>query len=296
MSIFGFPSAVGLPGLLHNPASWLAAASVVLVAAAIGVGMPPRTWRQGLGRQTWLRNTALAVMSPVLAFPTSLGVTDPPVIALICVALACVNRLPDPDGPPARWISWAGLAALAIGIACAMKATAWPALPVVTAMIAARDGRRAAIRFAATATATAILLVAGLAPALISHPRAFVDNIIAYPLGLTHHLTPAASPLPGHLLASTGTVGHMAAIVLLLLAGAAVASSLLLRPPRDAHAAAIRLALGFTLLFALAPAARFGYFAYPAGLLGWLALTRPRDTGLVTVPSTASRDHAGASS
>jgi hypothetical protein len=293
MSVFGFPRAAGLPGLLGNPASWLAAASVVLVAAAIGVGMPHRTWRQGPGRQMWLRNTALAVMSPVLALPIALGVTDPPVIGLICLALACANRrprphpparrstadVPSPDGAPARWISWAGLAALAIGTACAMKATAWPALPVITAMIAARDGRRAAARFAAASTATAILLIAGLAPALISHPRGFADNIIAYPLGLTRHLTPAASPLPGHLLASTGTAGHVAAIALLLLAGAAVAASLLVRPPRGAQAAAIRLALGLTLLFAIAPAARFGYFAYPAALLGWLALIRPATSG-----------------
>jgi hypothetical protein len=293
MSVFGLPRAAGLPGLLGNPASWLAAASVVLVAAAIGVGMPHRTWRQGPGRQMWLRNTALAVMSPVLALPIALGVTDPPVIGLICLALACANRrppphpparrsaadVPSPDGATARWISWAGLAAITIGTACAMKATAWPALPVITAMIAARDGRRAAARFAAAATATAMLLIAGLAPALISHPRDFADNIIAYPLGLTRHLTPAASPLPGHLLASTGTAGHVAAIVLLLLAGAALAASLLVRPPRDARAAAIRLALGLTLLFAIAPAARFGYFAYPAALLGWLALIRPATSG-----------------
>jgi hypothetical protein len=71
----------------------------------------------------------------------------------------------------------------------------------------------------------------------------------------------------------------VAAIVLLLLAGAAVAASLLVRPPRDARAAAIRLALGLTLLFAIAPAARFGYFAYPAALLGWLALIRPATSG-----------------
>jgi len=293
MSVFGFPSAAGLPGLLGNPASWLAVASAVLVAAAIGVGMPDRTCRQGPGRQMWLRNTALAVMSPVLALPIALGITDPPVIGLICLALACANRrpphhppapgpaadVPSPDRAPARWITWAGLAALAVGTACAMKATAWPALPVITAMIAARDGWRAAARFAATATAIAVILIGGLAPALISHPRGFADNIIAYPLGLTRHLTPAASPLPGHLLASTGTAGHVAAIVLLLLAGAAVAASLLVRPPRDAQAAAIRLALGLTLLFAIAPAARFGYFAYPAALAGWLALIRPAVSG-----------------
>jgi hypothetical protein len=287
MSLFGLPQAAGLPGLLGDPASWLAATSVVLVAAAFGIAMPRRVWRCASGRETILRNTAFAVLSPVLALPIALGVTDPPVIALICLALACANRpaadrsrsgaaaggVPPPGGAAPRWITWTGLAAVAIGTACAMKATAWPALPVIAAMVATREGMRAAARFTATATATAVLLIIGLAPALAGQPGAFTENIVAYPLGLTRHLTPAASPLPGHLLASAGTAGHFAAISLLLLAGVAVALSLVLRPPRDVRAAAIRLVLGLTLLFTLAPAPRFGYFAYPAALLGWLVLT-----------------------
>ena len=154
-----------------------------------------------------------------------------------------------------------------------MKAVAWPGLPVIAAMVAAREGARAATRFAAVAVSTALVLMAAFAPAFLSQPAAFADNIVAYPLGLARHETPAASPLPGHLLASTGSAGRLAALGLLLVAGLAIAVSLARRPPRDARSAALRLALGFTLLFMLAPAARFGYFCYPAALLGWLALT-----------------------
>jgi hypothetical protein len=303
MSVFGFPRAAGLPGLLGNPASWLAVTSVVLVAAAIGVGMPHRTWRLAPGRETWLRNTALAVMSPVLALPIALGTTDPPVIALVCLAVACASRSaasrPVPGvpagtgtrsgGAASRWITWGGLAALAIGTACAMKATAWPALPVIAAMTAAREGPRAAVRFVGTAAATAVILTAVFAPALIGQPGAFADNIIAYPLGLARHLTPAASPLPGHLLASTGTPGRLAALGLLLAGAAGVASSLVLRPPRDAQAATVRLALGLTMLFTLAPDARFGYFAYPGALLGWIALTGRSRTPRGCWPGSPSR-------
>jgi hypothetical protein len=53
-----------------------------------------------------------------------------------------------------------------------------------------------------------------------------------------------------------------------------VAASLLIRPPADPPAAARRLALALTLLFTLSPATRFGYFSYPIGLLGWLAIVR----------------------
>ena len=218
MSLFGLPQAAGLRGLLGDPAWWLAAASVALAAAVFVMSLPPRAWRRGPGRETVARNTAFALLSPVLALPIALGTTDPPVTALVCLALACANRpakvrayprapgddLPRPGRAASRWITWTGLAAVAIGTACAMKAVAWPGLPVIAAMVAAREGARAAARFAAVAVSTALVLMAAFAPAFLGQPAAFADNIVAYPLGLAHHETPAASPLPGHLLASTG--------------------------------------------------------------------------------------------
>lgn len=284
MSLFGFPHAAGLRGVLGNPASWMAVASFALVAAAIWIGLSNRP---GHSPGTRWRNTALALLTPVLAFPIAIGTTDPPVIALMCVALACGERsaasrpaagvpeggVTEPAGTAARWITWNGLAALFIGAACAMKATAWPALPVIAAMIAARQGLRAAVRFTGMAAAATVVLIIVFAPALVAHPGAFAENIIAYPLGLAHHLTTAASPLPGHLLASTGTLGRLATLGLLLAGAAGIAASLVLRPPRTARAATVLLAVGLTLLFVLAPDSRFGYFSYPAALLGWLALT-----------------------
>ena len=224
MSLFGLPQAAGLRGPLGDPAWWLAAASVALAAAVFAVSLPPRAWRRGPGRETVARNTAFALLSPVLALPIALGTTDTPVTALVCLALACANRpamvrpakvrpakvraprddLPRP-GRASRWITWTGLAAVAIGAACAMKAVAWPGLPVIAAMVAAREGARAAARFAAVAVSTALVLIAAFAPAFLSQPAAFADNLVAYPLGLAHHETPAASPLPGHLLASIGS-------------------------------------------------------------------------------------------
>jgi hypothetical protein len=140
-------------------------------------------------------------------------------------------------------------------------------------MTATRDGRRAAWRFAATSAVTAATAIAAAAPAALAEPAVFLHNIVLYPLGLTRHLTPAASPLPGHLLAATGAAGHWAAICLLLAAGLAVAAWILLRRPADSRAVAWRLAAGLCVMVTLAPATRWGYFAYPLGLLGWLGLT-----------------------
>lgn len=277
MSVFGFPHLAGLPGVLGNPTSWMALATLVLTAAAIGVGTQDPDWRSAPAVSRLLRNTALAVASPMLALPVALGTTDSPVIALMCLSLACASRSGEghrgPRGTASRWVTWNALAALAIGIACAMKAIAWPALPVIAAMIAAREGLRTAARFTGAAIAVTLILIAAFAPALLTQPGAFVDNIIAYPLGFARHLTTAASPLPGHLLADTGTLGRIAAVAALLAAAAAIASSLVLRPPRDTKAAAVILALGLVALFTLAPDARFGYFAYPLAIIGWLLLT-----------------------
>ena len=128
-------------------------------------------------------------------------------------------------------------------------------------------------RCAATSAATACTAIAAAAPAALAKPSVFLHNIVLYPLGLTRHLTPAASPLPGDLLAATGTAGHWAAITLLLAAGLAVAAWILIRRPADDRAVAWHLAAGLCVMFILAPATRWGYFAYPLGLLGWLGLT-----------------------
>jgi hypothetical protein len=251
MSVFGLPRAVGVPGVAGDPRLWLAAASLTLFTLAFRIAGRPDALRCGL----------FAVASPVVAFPLALGITDPPVLALACLTLALLSRA---SRSTAVWP-----AAIVLGVACAMKATAWPALPVITAMLAARDGARAAARFAAAATA---VLFAALAPAALGTPADLIQNTVLFPLGLTRAQTPAASPLPGHLLATIGPGGRLAALALLIAAGLAVAVSLIVRPPGDAPAAARRVAIGLTLMFGLSPATRYGYFAYPAGLCGWIAL------------------------
>jgi Glycosyltransferase family 87 len=262
MAVFGMPKALGVTGLLADPRVWLTAVSITLLFAAFSIAAPHRhcdSCRYGV-----LLSTVFIAASPVIAFPLAVGITDPPVIALMFVALALIAR---PSG--------LYRAAAALGVAAAMKATAWPAVPVFTAMLTARDGARRAWRFAAATIAIAGVLAIVMAPTGLANPYSFLQNTVLFPLGLTKHKTPAASPLPGHLLADTGMAGHWAAVGLLVAAGAAFVVWLIVRPPRDARAAAWRLAIGLTVMFTLAPATRWGYFVYPIALVGWLLLTRP---------------------
>ena len=167
-------------------------------------------------------------------------------------------------------------------MACDLKSTAWLAVPVLAAMFAARDGARAAGRFVAASVITVVVLVAALAPAALTSLRgadALVQNSVLFPLGLTRYKTPAESLLPGHLLTAMGTAGHVISVGLLFAAGLGIAISLVIRPPRDVPAAAWRLAIGLALMFLLGPDVRFGYFIYPLGLIGWLALVKTKPTG-----------------
>jgi hypothetical protein len=146
-------------------------------------------------------------------------------------------------------------------------------------MVGARDGARSAVRFSALVLAAAAGLIAALAPAALGHPASILRNTVDYPLGLTGATSPAASPLPGHLLATLGSGGHLAALVLLAAAGLGIAASLVFAPPATPAAAARRLAIGLTALFLLSPATRFGYFIYPISLLAWAMLADSRYLG-----------------
>lgn len=259
MAVFGLPGALGLHGAAGSPRLWLGLTAGAALAAAFQLARPGSA----------LRCTAFALGSPAMALPLVTGQTDPPVLALLCLTLAGASA-----GRTRRGALLA--AGLALGAACAMKAIAWPALPVIAAMLAARHGSRVAARFAGTAAGTAAALIAATAPASVARPAALLQNTVLFPLGLARYQTLAASPLPGHLLAATGPAGRWAAISLLAAAGLAIALSLVLRPPLSLQATARRLALGLGLMFMLAPASRWGYFVYPAALLGFAAMVSQR--------------------
>jgi hypothetical protein len=296
MMVFGLPHAMFGSGLATDPRVWDGVAFAILVGVALRVA----------GGSQVVRRTALLVASPLIAFPLTVSGNDLPVVGLLCLGLAFAA---SGDGPVPGAAPGAGsalraafavagarpaAAGLALGAAAAMKATAWPALVIVGVLFAVRNGSRPAGRFALSAVA-ALAVVTG--PVLVTQPAALIQNTIMFPLGLTKTVSPAASPLPGHLLAATGPAGHLAAIALLITAAVALAGALLLFPPRSLPAAAGFLVTGLTLMFSLAPASRWGYFVYPIGIYAWLWLAgrtggRPRAPA---GPAETTRAHASIS-
>ena len=274
LAVFGVPHALFGGGLLTDPRLWFGVVFVLGFAGTLALSRVPRPW-------LW---TAVVTASPIIAFPLSTGGDDLPVLALICLGLALLRASQSPR-PLARIV----LAGVVLGLAAAMKATAWPTLAVALALVVARDGKRPAAWLACAAIAVPIAVDG---PVLISQPAAVVSNTILFPLGLTKIKSPAASFLPGHLIAEAWGPGHLVAIALILLAGAGVAASLVLRPPRDEQAAGWRLVIGLVLMFAFAPASRFGYGVYPLGLACWLLLATPATPGPGGQSGLAAQDGA----
>ena len=230
-----------------------------------------------------------------MAFPLTMGINDPPVIALTCLALALLARHRR-TGNGRTWSRDLLFGALVLGVACAMKYTAWPALAIIAVLVATRDGARSAVRFTGVAGGAAAGLAVALAPGALAHPSSVLQNTVAYPLGLTAAKSPAASPLPGHLIASLGSGGHFAALVLLALAGLATAASLVIAPPATPAAAARRIAIALAALFLLSPATRFGYFIYPIALYWWAALADGKGRRAVVdvrLPDAGAADEFG---
>ena len=252
MAAFGVPQALLGHGLLTDPRVWFGAVFLAVFAVALRIA----------GARDSVRWALLLTASPIIAFELCVGGTDVPMVAFLCLGFALLWRAQRTSPVTAG---------LALGVASSMKATAWPALAVAFALLYVRDGQRAAWRFTAVALAVVAVIVG---PFAVLKPGALVKNTVLFPLGLASVKSQAASPLLGHVLAQTGVVGHTIVVILLIGSGLAIAVSLVIRPPRDVPAATIRLVLGLSAMFILAPSTRFGYFIYPAAMVLWLVVSQ----------------------
>ncbi|HET9141963.1 glycosyltransferase family 87 protein [Actinophytocola sp.] len=244
MTVFGLPRAVFGDSPATDARLMFLAFSALVVLLALRVAGRPRV--PVLAAQ-------LAVISPLTAFTAAVAGDDLPVIAMVVLATALTFRAgPVPAG-------------IACALAITMKLTALPALAVLAVAMLAHRGPRALAVFLGTVLAgTAVLVV----PVLVVDPGAFVEQVIRYPAGLGQAHSPAESPLPGHLIAQTGPIGHLVAIGLLAVAAAAITAWLVLRPPRTAADTMLRIAAGLGAAILLAPATRWGYLIYPLAMLG----------------------------
>ncbi|HXA33397.1 MAG TPA: glycosyltransferase family 87 protein [Acidimicrobiales bacterium] len=211
-------------------------------------------------RDTRARALQVLAVLPTAALPLATGGDDMPVVALMLLGLVALQRR--------RPV----LAGLALGAASSLKFTAWPL--AFLALWAAQDlyRSRAIGRYV-----LGFVVIAGpvVAPFALRNPSAFVDNVIRFPLGLAGVASPAASPLPGHLLISAVPGVHRPYVIAAAVIGAVLLLwRLKVKPPKTA--ADVSELTGWVMLIALlvAPATRVGYLLYPANLFVWAYVLR----------------------
>jgi hypothetical protein len=244
MTVYGLPRALFGDGPFTDARVAFLVASVLIIVLALRVLGWPRI--PVLAAQ-------LAAISPLTLLTFTVAGDDLPVVALIVLATALAYRV-NPVWP---------------GVVCAVvvttKLTALPALGVLAvAIMVYRGGRGLAVYLGALLATTTVLTV----PVLLVDPASFVEHVIMFPAGLGEAGSPAASPLPGYLIAQLGPVGHAVALALLALAACAIVTWLFVRPPRDAAAVTQRIAVSLGTAICLAPATRWGYLVYPLALAG----------------------------
>ncbi|EWC61025.1 hypothetical protein UO65_3670 [Actinokineospora spheciospongiae] len=244
MTVFGMPRAL----FGDHPLTDARIAFLVVTLAAFALA-----WRV-LGRPGVPVGAAqLLLVSPLTALTLAVAGDDVAVVALIVLGGALAYRAHP---------GWAGLLC---AVLITMKLTALPAAAVLAVGVAAHRGGRGLAAFLGWLAGGAAAIVL---PVLLVDPTSFVEHVVKFPVGLGRAGSPASSPLPGHLIAATGPVGHVLALVLLVAAAVAVTAWLLLRPPRTAADAMLRTAAGLGAAILLAPATRWGYLVYPVVLLG----------------------------
>ena len=259
MAAFGLPSTLPIDPRATD--ARIAFLVVTLLAVALALRLAPSS------SERRLRALQTAIVMPWAALTLATGGDDLPIIGLLMVSAVLAQR---------RRPGWAGIV---LGVASAMKFTAWPLAGLALFAAIDAEGRRRPLRMLAGIIGAATPLTIW---ALVAGPRRFVANVVLFPLGLAGIESPAGSALPGHVLVTAVPSIHRAFPVFAAIVGAGILVAYLMkRPPRDA-VAATRVA-GWVMFIAilLAPATRVGYLMYPLNMVVWSWMLSKPDDGLL---------------
>jgi Glycosyltransferase family 87 len=247
MTVFGIPSEKKHDVVLTDARIFFSL--VTLLVAAVALWLCPADGRRKM------RALQVIAILPTAALPLATGGDDVPVVAFLLLAMVLAQRRqPFASG-------------VVLGIVSAMKFTAWPLAAL--ALFAARNrkgARRPGIMF------LGMLVVAGpvVVPFALRGPWAFFDNVLLFPLGLSGVTSPAASPLPGHLLVSAFPFLHrILPVTVGLVGGAILGWYLYRRPPQTASQVCKVGGVVMGVITLLAPATRIGYLLYPINFFVW---------------------------
>jgi hypothetical protein len=266
MNAFGIPSERGRNYALSDARIFFSFATLGVTALALALCRANNRHK--------MRALQVIAILPTAALPLATGGDDMPVVAFLLLAMVLAQRRqPFASG-------------IVLGIVSAMKFTAWPlaGLALFAAYNKKEQRRPDLMLFGILVVAVPVVL-----PYIISGPWAFFDNVVLFPLGLSGVTSPAASPLPGHLLVSAFPWLHRALPVTVgFLGGGVLAVYLWIRRPQSV-ADICRLA-GIVMAVAtlVAPATRIGYLLYPISFFVWAYLFAEADVAMPNINGRAA--------
>jgi hypothetical protein len=248
MGVFGLPSAETRQTKgLTDPR--IAMSLLTLLASGLALGLLRASSKKKI------RVAQCLLVLPTGALFLSTGGDDMPILALTLLGVVALQR---------RRNNFAGIS---LGLAAAMKLTAWPM--AFGALLVARDGKNRSAWLRVAAWIVAIVVVT-VAPFAIRAPWAFMSNVFAFPLGLTSVASPAASALPGHILTTIwAPAGHILAPVTFLIGGYFMAKYLRRHWPLNLSQLLAILSLVFLTMMCVSSATRIGYVIYPLNFALW---------------------------
>ncbi len=248
MSVFGLPSAETHQGLGLTDARIIMSLMTLIV-----LGVALALMRAPPGKKILVAQVLVAL--PTGALFLSTGGDDMPILALLLLGVVGLQRRE-------RY-----LAGVSFGLAAAMKLTAWPV--ALGALLVCRDARGRSTWRSVAAMVVGIVVVT-VVPFVLRAPWAFMTNVFAFPLGVAGVRSPAASPLPGHILTTLwAPLGHVLAPVTLLVLSYYVWRHVRVHWPLSLSKLLVVLSISFTVVILSASATRIGYIIYPINLALW---------------------------
>lgn len=253
MGVFGLPSAV-----THRSNGLTDARIVMSLVTLLTSGLALGLLRLTRGQKIRIAQFLIALPTGALFLAT--GGDDMPILALLLLGVAGLQRRK------------AALTGLSVGVAAAMKLTAWPM--AIGALLVSRDQQGRSTWRTVAAWMGALVTVTVL-PFIIKDPTSFIANVVAFPLGLAHVASPAASALPGHILASWWPpLGHVLSPLAFLAIGYFGARDVRAHWPMTLHRLLGLLAVATLVVMCAASATRFGYIIYPLNFWLWSSSCR----------------------
>ena len=267
MAVFGIGSAlIHAPSALGDPR--IGFMLITLIATGLAIALRPK-----YDRSPMLAFQAMAIL-PTAALPLVTGGDDIPVVALMALGVVLLSRQ--------RW-GWSGIV---LGIAAIMKFTAWPLVIIAVCVLAVRNGWRPAVKFALPALT---IMTWTIGDQVIRNLSALINNVIKFPAGIASLASPAASPLPGHILAGIFKEYPEVAFIFGLAVGIGTLVWIVYKTPRVSTGALWLSALVLSIAILIAPATRVGYLLYPIDLAAWAWVLGGNSEPAVSVSPSNSR-------